>query len=86
MKCFVRPDGSLEFIYSDDARALLSEGSASVTRASVVEPRSGPQGIEWTADMATSSGPVLGPFTTREEALRAEVGWLEAEMAGRRHG
>jgi hypothetical protein len=33
---------------------------------------------KWWADMLPVRGPVLGPFDTREEALREEVVWLNA--------
>jgi len=33
---------------------------------------------KWWADLAPVVGPVLGPFETREEALRAELEWLHA--------
>lgn len=31
----------------------------------------------WWADMTLSGGPVLGPFSTRQEALEAEIEWLK---------
>lgn len=69
-------DGVVTYVY-DDALVGLGEalGVATVTRASHVEPAPGP-GVAWTADMAPSGGPVLGPFPTRAEALAAERAWL----------
>lgn len=72
MRVIILPDGTLRFIYSDAARALLDEGEARIARASHVEPC----GTAWTADMAPVGGPVLGPYATRQEALNAEVAFL----------
>jgi hypothetical protein len=33
----------------------------------------------WTADMRPMRGPVLGPFTLRKEALKAERKWLRTK-------
>ena len=65
--------GVLRFVYADDLAPLLDLGSAVVTRASHVEPA--PTG-GWTADLAPSGGPLLGPFHLRAEALDAERKWL----------
>lgn len=72
----VRPNGTIEFIYSDDLRGLLGEGFSVIERVSSVEPGGG----GWTADLAQVSGPVLGPFETRAEALAEEVKWLERHV------
>jgi len=32
--------------------------------------------LPWWADMSPVDGPVLGPFTTRDDALKAETEWL----------
>jgi hypothetical protein len=37
----------------------------------------------WTADLAPVHGPVLGPFSSRSEALTAERHWLEAHWLPR---
>ena len=69
----IYPDGYLRFLYED--RLNLSEiGRVRMSRASWVEPDS--EG-RWWVDLDHSRGPVLGPFTTRAEALKAEVDWLE---------
>ena len=78
---FVSPDGTVEFLYEDDLRPLLDLGSAIITRASHVEPTADGR---WTADLAPRGGPLLGPFTHREEALHAERRWLEATVLGSR--
>lgn len=84
MKVNIRGDGTLVYIYSDAARGLMelstSPSDVQVTRASHVEPSGGPEGVRWHADMGPSSGPVLGPYRTREEALRAEVEWLSSRL------
>jgi len=78
---FVRPDGTVEFLYEDGLRPLLELGPVTITRASHVEPtRDG----RWTADLSPRGGPLLGPFTLRQEALDAERAWLEAHLHGRR--
>jgi len=53
---------------------LLAQGSATIRRVSSVEPT--PDGKGWTADLFPV-GPALGPFKLREEALKAEVDWLD---------
>ena len=76
---FVRPDGTIEFLYEDGLRPLLELGRATITRASHVEPT--PDG-RWTADLSPRGGPVLGPFTLHQQALEAEREWLEADLRG----
>ena len=76
MTLTILPNGTIECIYSDDLRlpelAAVLGGEMRTTRASHVEPA----GAAWEADLAPAGGPVLGPFTTRGEALAAEAGWL----------
>ena len=67
--------GNLRFIYSDGMREALDVGEAKIKRASHVEPDAAG---DWRADMSAVGGPVLGPFGRRDEALAAEVAWLEA--------
>ena len=74
---FVKPDGTVEFIYDDGLRSLLELGLATITRASHVEPTSDGR---WTADLAPRGGPILGPFALRQQALDAEREWLEADL------
>jgi hypothetical protein len=75
MTFLVTDDGEVQFVHSDDAVevAEVLGGANTITRASCVEPT--PDG-RWTADMAPSGGPVLGPFTTRTAALAEEREWL----------
>lgn len=68
-------NGKLRFIYADSLIPLLKLGKASTRRASHVEPNS--KG-EWEAQII--GGPKLGPFKRREDALRAEVKYLEEHV------
>lgn len=67
------------FIYSDDMADLLLEGQSTVRRASHVEPI---QGGGWQADMAPVGGPILTGFKLRQEALDAEVDYLNKHLFG----
>ena len=74
----IAPSGdSLSFIYDDRLADLCEEGDAVTQRASHVEPA---EGGGWTADLAPVNGPVLGPYRLREEALAAEVAWLQEHL------
>lgn len=77
MKILVKPDGTTVFLYNDKLRPLMAEGKSEIKRASHVEPT---KDGKWEADMSPVGGPVLGPFETREEALKEEVKWLEARL------
>lgn len=71
-------DAAVTGIYSDELAGLLECGTATVRRASNVEPH--PEG-GWIADMSPSGSEVrLGPFRLRAEALAAEVAFLEAKL------
>jgi hypothetical protein len=76
---FVRPDGTVEFLYEDGLRSLLELGRATIARASHLEPT--PDG-RWTADLSPRGGPLVGPFVLRQEALDAEREWLERHLRG----
>ena len=69
----VLPNGSLQFIWTDDLADLVNEGQAEIVRASHVEPSDG----KWYADMGPSNGPVLSGFAKRSDAIAAEVQWLK---------
>lgn len=76
----ILPNGTADFIYSDDL-LFLSENQSKVTtkRVSNVEP----SGRGWTADMTPLGHEmILGPFDTRQEALDAEVEYLKTEHFG----
>jgi hypothetical protein len=60
-----------------DERLDLSKlGDCKITRASYVEPNSTGH---WSADMGPT-GPILGPFNKRSEALTSERIWLENHL------
>jgi hypothetical protein len=72
MDLFITTDGNTRCLY-DDLISLAFLGEITIRRASHVDPDGDGN---WWADLAPSSGPVLGPFTTRGDALRAETEWL----------
>jgi hypothetical protein len=72
--------GTITMVYSDELAPLMEEGTASIKRASHVEPT--PDG-KWTADLSPVGGPILGPMNLRAEALAAEVEWLSVNVIGR---
>ena len=73
MQLVIQPDGSARSVYSEtlDLHAL---GSLNIARGSHVEPD---QSGQWFADLSPVSGPRLGPFSRRSDALAAEQLWLE---------
>jgi hypothetical protein len=82
---FVGGDGRLKFVYDDELLPLMELGSATMRRASHVEPLVGLRGEtrgEWLADLTPYGGPVLTDFGTRAEALAAERDWLNAQLGG----
>lgn len=74
MQLVILPDGTARCLYHE-AIDLSVLGKSAITRASHVEPdkRGG-----WLADLSPVSGPLLGPFPRRSDALAAERAWLEA--------
>ena len=80
----VRVDGSMQFIYDDRLMGLMKHGKASIARVSHVEPGDPTKGqdpLRWFADMAPSGQPVvLGPFDERQQALAAEVEWINSNI------
>lgn len=77
MILIVGPQGAMRCLYTE-AVDLTSLGRLSIYRASHVEPDD--QG-QWWADLAPVSGPRLGPFLHRSDALDAESQWLEAYLS-----
>jgi len=70
----VEEDGSIAMIYSDDLISLIKKGVARTIRASNVEP----VGNKWSVDLTPIGGPAQPTlYTTRAEALEAEVKWIE---------
>ncbi len=72
MELLIKPTGSAACVYGEDID-LATLGRLTIRRASHVEPT---EDGRWTADMSPVSGPVLGPFDRRYEALDAERVWL----------
>jgi hypothetical protein len=74
MRLLIDPKGVVRCVYGE-ALDLSVLGAVSVRRASHVEPDADGR---WWAELAPVSGPKLGPFGRRSEALEAEQAWLEA--------
>ena len=74
MTIIVAADGSARTLYAETID-LDTLGALVITRAGSVEAD---EDGRWTADLGLVSGPTLGPFARRSEALAAEVVWLEA--------
>jgi hypothetical protein len=73
VKLIMEPDGQVRCVYGE-AIDLGQLGILAIRRASHVEPDASGR---WSADLTPIGGPVLGPFSSRSEALAAERGWLE---------
>ncbi|MEX0585626.1 MAG: hypothetical protein WD176_03215 [Pirellulales bacterium] len=74
MHLVILPSGQARCIY-DETIDLDQLGQLSIARGSHVEPDCHGR---WFANLAPVSGPLLGPFMVRSEALAAEQAWLEA--------
>ena len=72
MDLIVEPSGRTRCVYSDEI-PLREFGQVRIERASHVEPN---DHGEWIADLSPVSGPLLGPFLRRTDAIKAEVQWL----------
>ena len=72
MQLVIERSGSIRCLYGE-AIELAALGPLVIRRGSHVEPTAGGH---WRCDLAPVSGPVLGPFDCRSEALTAEVAWL----------
>jgi len=64
---------TIRYIYDDSLAPLMDQGQSETMRASHVEP----EGSGWVADLGPCGGPKLGPFQLRQEALDAEVSWIQ---------
>ncbi|MES2789243.1 MAG: hypothetical protein V4719_06445 [Planctomycetota bacterium] len=73
MELLIERSGGVRCVYGEDID-LRQLGRLSIQRGSHVEPTADGQ---WTADLSPVNGPQLGPFSTRTEALSAEVAWLQ---------
>ena len=74
MEILIEPSGTARCLYGE-AIDLSVLGELEIRRASHVEPTAAGQ---WLADLTPVSGPVLGPFLLRSDALAAEAGWISA--------
>ena len=72
MQLLIEADGTVRCLYGE-AIELTTLGPLQIARASHVEPTVSGQ---WLADLSPLSGPVLGPFVCRSEALSAEEAWI----------
>ena len=72
MQLLVQPDGTVRCVYGQEIH-LASLGTLNIMRGSHVEPT---DDGSWTANLSPCSGPLLGPFCFRSEALAAEREWL----------
>ena len=72
MELLIAPTGGIRGVYGEDVN-LHQLGRLSIQRGSHVEPTADGQ---WTADLLPVNGPLLGPFSSRADALAAEQTWL----------
>ncbi len=70
--------GAVRCLYSE-AIDLSALGVLTIQRASHVEPD---EAGNWWADLSPVTGPKLGPFARRSEALQAEEDWLNQHLLG----
>ena len=73
MDLVIDPQGGVRGLYAE-AIDLGTLGRPMIIRASHVEPDATGG---WWADLAPVSGPRLGPFPLRSQALQAEATWLD---------
>jgi hypothetical protein len=72
MELLIELGGQGRCIYGETID-LAQLGTLTIRRGSHVEPDERGQ---WVCDLSPVSGPTLGPFVARSEALTAEVAWL----------
>lgn len=71
----IHDDGTVRCLYDDQVAELLRKlGHLHIQRASHIEPSANGW---WLADLSPVGGPTLGPFSTRRNAIAAEVRWLK---------
>jgi hypothetical protein len=73
MQLVIDPHGDVRCVYSEEIE-LAALGQLVIRRGSHVEPD---HDGRWWADLSPVSGPSLGPFARRTNALAAERDWLE---------
>ncbi|MEZ6088230.1 MAG: hypothetical protein R3C05_09445 [Pirellulaceae bacterium] len=72
MELIIDARGNCRCVY-DECIDIHRLGKPTIRRGSHVEPTT--DGT-WTADLSPISGPLLGPFSARSEAIDAEISWL----------
>lgn len=72
MQLLVDAKGQVHCLYTETVDLALF-GPLTINRASHVEPDDEGQ---WWADLSPVTGPKLGPYELRSQALEAEVAWL----------
>ena len=72
MELLIELGGRARCIYGETIN-LAQLGTLSIRRGSHVEPDEHGQ---WVCDLSPVTGPTLGPFVSRSEAITAEVAWL----------
>ena len=73
MKLVIGPNGDIRTLYCEEID-LQKLGRMQISRGSYVEPNENGQ---WMVDLSPLSGPTLGPYSKRSEALQAEIEWIE---------
>ncbi len=73
MQLIIDDIGTIRCLYGEEID-LSSLAGMMVVRGYQVEPN---ETGKWSADMSPVSGPILGPFHRRSQALEAEARWLE---------
>lgn len=81
MELLISHDGDVRCIYAETI-PLCEFGDVTIERGSHVEPTACGT---WTADLSPVDGPVLGPFTSRSEALQSEHHWLTQHWLNETH-
>ncbi|MBN8602952.1 MAG: hypothetical protein J0M26_18085 [Planctomycetes bacterium] len=73
MKLVIGPNGNIRTLYCEEID-LQKLGRIQISRGSYVEPNENGQ---WMVDLSPLSGPTLGPYSKRSEALQVEIEWIE---------
>jgi hypothetical protein len=77
MELLITAQGIVRCVYGEELD-FAALGAVEIRRASLVEPDATGR---WWADLSPASGPRLGPFTRRSQALDAEAGWLGRRLS-----
>ena len=80
LKLVVKNGGEINVIYDDALIGLMDGAEIEIKRASHVEPDWFGHECKWIADMRPVNGPILTGFTTRKEALDAEVQYINRHV------